>query len=238
MDLQKTHKGYMWYLPKPFSFLFIALYFQGLSQSVVTTFYADSANRYLHSTINFKNKTIPVEYGNAINIALSYYPELADVKIRIKVKRKLAPLAARPSILSTFLRAKKRNYVVTISNHTINKLNPILLKNLSFNAQIGVIGHELSHIAEYNSKNGFFFIALALKHVSKKSMDKFEYNTDRRCIEHYLGFQLLSWSKEVREKLDLSMWGGANKPNGKRERYMNPETILQTMTSLSIYKKS
>jgi hypothetical protein len=83
-----------------------------------------------------------------------------------------------------------------------------------------------------------FFIALLLEHLSKKRMDKFEYNTDKRCIEHYLGFHLLSWSKEVREKLDLTIWGGANKPDAKSERYMNPEKILQTMALLPMYKKS
>jgi len=66
-------------------------------------------------------------------------------------------------------------------------------------------------------------------------MDKFEYNTDKITIEHGLGFQLLSWSKEVRQKLDLKQWGGSNRPNGRRERYMNPETIINHMSLLSIY---
>ena len=69
-------------------------------------------------------------------------------------------------------------------------------------------------------------------------MDKFEYNTDKRSIEHYLGFQLLSWSKEMRMKLHLNKWSGTKKPNAKRERYVNPETTLQTMALLPIYKKS
>ena len=71
MELQKIRKVYMWYLPKHFSYLLVLLYFHGLSQSVVTTFYADSANRYVQSTPNFKNKTIRPEYCDAINVALS-----------------------------------------------------------------------------------------------------------------------------------------------------------------------
>ena len=49
------------------------------------------------------------------------------------------------------------------------------------------------------------------------------------------GYQLLSWSKEVRQKLDLKQWGGSNQPNGTRERYMNPETIKNHMKLLPIY---
>ena len=78
-------------------------------------------------------------------------------------------------------------------------------------------------------------MALIFKHLSKKKMDTFEFNTDKRCIDHGLGFQLLSWSKEVREKLKLTRWGGAKNPEGKNERYMNPETIINVMKTLEQY---
>lgn len=115
------------------------------------------------------------------------------------------------------------------------EINTVLLKNLSFNSQIGVIGHELGHIQHYNSKRGIYFIGLALKHLNKKAIDRFEFNTDKICIEHGLGVQLLSWSQEIRRKLDLKQWGGSNQPNGTRERYMNPETIIKSMSLLTIY---
>ena len=66
-------------------------------------------------------------------------------------------------------------------------------------------------------------------------MDAFEYNTDKRSIQHGLGYQLLSWSEEVRSKLNLNQWGGANKPERKRERYMNPETIKKSMQAITEY---
>ena len=119
----------------------------------------------------------------------------------------------------------------------MQKFDSILLKNLSFNSQVGVIGHELSHIVFYNKRHGIYFIKLFFMHLNKKAIDKFEYDTDMRCIEHGLGYQLLSWSKEVRLKLNIIKWKGINdlKDNG-RERYMNPESIIKTMQQLKIYQ--
>ena len=87
------------------------------------------------------------------------------------------------------------------------------------------MGHELGHLYHYNFKRGVYFIELVLKHLNKKTMDKFEYNTDMICIKHGLGFQLLSWSKEVREKLDLKQFIPERLknylPNGKQSYRLN-----------------
>lgn len=238
MVLPKIHKAYILFLPKRFNTVLLLFIFANtfLAQKVVQSFKKDSLDSNFQKSIIYTNKTIPTQFDTVVKIALSYYPELKNVAIKIKVKNKLAPLAARPTVWSLFLKPEKRKYIITISDKSINYLSPILLKNLSFNSQIGVIGHELAHIAEYNSKKGVFFIGLVFKHLSKKQMDKFEFNTDKRCIEHGLGHQLLSWSMEVRHKLTLNQWGGANKPKAKRERYMNPETIINTMNLITIYK--
>jgi hypothetical protein len=237
MDLQKIRKAYTLFLQKHFKITVVFIFFSNhcFSQQVVPLFIKDSTAFYLANKTVTNNKIIPMQYADAVKIALLYYPELENSKIKIRVKKRLTPLTSRPTVWSTFLKPSKRTYIITISNHTVELFTPILLQNLSFNAQVGVLGHEISHIAEYNSKKGRFFLALALKHVSKKSMDKFEYNTDNRCIAHGLGYQLLSWSEEVRIKLALTQWGGANQPTGKQERYMNPATIKTVMKTMPMY---
>jgi hypothetical protein len=45
-----------------------------------------------------------------------------------------------------------------------------------------------------------------------------------RCIEHGLGYQLLAWSVQVREKLQVKEWKNVSAKSSS-ERYMNPETI-------------
>lgn len=237
MVLLKIHKDYMLYLPKRFNYLFILLFFCNsfFAQKIYKEFYKDSVKAYTTKDTSYFNKTIPNEFKDVIHIALQYYPELTNTNIKFKLKTKLTPLAARPTFWAIFRKPSKRKYLVTISRSSIKMLNPILLKNLSFNAQVGVIGHEIGHISFYNTKRGLYFIALIFKHLNKRTIDRFEFNTDKRCIENGLGYQLLSWSSEIRTKLDLTQWGGANSPTAKRERYMNPETINKNISSFPIY---
>lgn len=184
------------------------------------------------------NKVILEKYEAQILIALSYYPELKNTKIEFRVKKTKTPLTSKPSMLSLFSSAKKRKYYVTISEQSNTYLAPILFKNLSFNAQIGLLGHELAHIANYRQKGfGKMFNIIGIEIFSKKQVDKFEYNTDIVCINHGLGYQLLDWSKLVRQNLGRENWRGANNicTNPKKERYMNPESILKMINELPIY---
>lgn len=233
----KTRKDCMSFLQKHFRLSLILVFFCniGLAQKVTKVFNKDSVGLSSKQDAFYTNKNIPVEFKDAIHIALQFYPELSKINVKFRIRKSKSPLAARPTFWAIFRKASRRKYIITISNSSNTKLTPILLKNLSFNSQVGVIGHELAHIDFYNSKRGIYFIGLALKHFSKRAIDKFEFDTDKRCVERGLGFQLLSWSKEVREKLTLKQWGGSNSPNGKRERYMNPVTIINYMNTLPTY---
>ena len=233
----KTRKDCMLFLQKHFrlSLILVFLCTIGFAQKVTKIFYKDSVGLYSKQDFFYANKNIPFEFRDAIHIALQFYPELSKTNIKFRIRKSKSPLAARPTFWAIFRKASKRKYIITISSYSNRKLTPILLKNLSFNSQVGVVGHELGHITFYQSRRGIYFIRLALMHLSKRAIDKFEFKTDKSCIEHGLGFQLLSWSVELREKLKLPQWGGANSPKGKRERYMNPITIINYMNTHPIY---
>jgi hypothetical protein len=178
------------------------------------------------------NKKFPSQYRNVILLTSLYYPELQGLHITFRIKKQRAPLSARPAFASIFKKPVNRKYLITISNHTLAKLKPIMLDSLSFNAQLGVMGHEMAHIADYNNRKTFYFIKLLLGHLSKKYIDAFEFENDARTIKHGLGYALLSWSKEVRLKLNLKQWGGAQSPEAPHERYMNPATILKLLNQM------
>lgn len=240
MALQKTHKAFISYLRKHFSVLSIwfLLFFtiNSFAQAITKEFNQDSVSVYLFNAPVAHHKIIPAEYDNVIRLALLYYPELEKTKIKIRIRKQASPLTARPTIFAIFRKASKRKYIITISNKTSSKFVMIMLTNLTFNSQVGVIGHELSHINDYNKRFGVYFLKLLFMHLSKNKMDTFEYNTDMRCIEHGLGYQLLSWSKEVRLKLNLIQWKGIKQLNDEGiERYMNPESILKEIKQNKIY---
>lgn len=191
------------------------------------------------------NKEIPPQFELPILIALSYYPELRDIKIHFKVKRNRSPLMSMPGIWSAiFSQPEHRTYFVIISSHPERFLEHIQFSKLPLNAQVGVMGHELSHVSEFTQRGFFGLVGIFLGSFSGKWVDHFEYQTDRLTIDHGLGYQLLSWSQTVRSRLHISKWFGVDEIDFKameeldqsnRERYMNPSTIRSIMASHPLY---
>lgn len=192
-----------------------------------------------HSPQNFSeilaDKEVPSVIEHQVAAALSYYPELKNVPIIFRFARQTPPLTSRPKILHVFKKSGKRTYVVTISNKTKQSIIPILFNNLETKAQIGVLGHELAHIAHYETMNSLELLALPFNLLSAKYVDRFELETDQSCIDHGLGEYLMDWSSLVREKLEVDQWMGYrntfDKKKGRRhsKRYMDPEMIRQGM---------
>jgi hypothetical protein len=185
------------------------------------------------------HKQIPSEYQVQILTALRYYPELKNVPIEFKIENSCcAPLTTAPKLLSVLRHKQRRSFVITIRNLRNKQLQPILFKNLDFNSQVGVLGHELGHVVDFNRQSTLRLIANGIRHISPKYIDHFEFNTDSICIAHGLGHQLLSWSVYVRKTLYRKNWlgaGDADETTSSRERYMNPSTIKKKIASTSIY---
>ena len=188
------------------------------------------------------NKKIPGEFRAQALIALSYYPELEEVNIVFRQRKRVTPLSTRPRIWSTFRKRKNRAYVITISEKSNKKLSPILLSRLPYNAQVGVFGHELGHVTDFEKKSSWQLLGLLFKKISPRFVDRFEYNTDVTCINHGLGYQLHDWSAYVRLALEIDEWKGAaayfseDGEDQKRQRYINPETIEKYISANKMYK--
>jgi hypothetical protein len=223
----------------------IVLFSNGLkAQEIVKTFHQNSFTNNEITTLKSKfgnHKTFIADYEKQMLIALSYFPELEDTKIKFRLKNRETPLATRPTVVSMFRSAKKRTYIITISRKSTNYLNAIVFENLNYNAQIGVLGHELCHVSDYLNKGlGKMFNVVFIEIFSKKAVDKFEFNTDLNCINHGLGYQLLDWSINVRENLKRVNWLGAVNltADEKSERYMNPSTIKNILSKHLLYQES
>jgi hypothetical protein len=184
-----------------------------------------------------KHKRVPSSIEKPILIALSYYPELQGTHIKFRIKRRHTPLQTRATWLGVFKRKEKRDYVVTISDSTEPMLTPVLFKNVPFNLQIGVLGHELAHVADFSNYSSLGIIWHGVKNISPAYVDKFEYKTDGICIAHGLGYQLLMWSENLRKQMNTINWRGpdyTHKPQNT-ERYMNPSTIQQQIKINPLY---
>ena len=149
--------------------LFTALATASFSQSAisgeVSVNHAQQRDSSIYLSQYTKHKKLPAGYEKEAIAALSYFPELRDVTVKFRVKKSFATLKTRPDFVSIFMPEGHRSYVITISDKTIQKLSPITFKNLTENARIGVLGHELSHVADFSKKTTWQSFKIAAGHL-------------------------------------------------------------------------
>jgi hypothetical protein len=164
------------------------------------------------------NKTFLSSYEVASLIALRHYPQLVNTKIIFKEKSINSTMQARPKGLNILRRKGKRKYVVYI-----NTINPkVPLDSISFNAKVGVLGHELAHIVDYESRSVLSILGIALRYGSKKYRAKFERATDQMTINHGLLWQSYDFSAYVFKYNQ----GNTKYLEYKKKVYMTPEEHL------------
>ena len=177
-------------------------------------------------------KHLPRGYETEALEALSHFPELRNVPIRMRIRKSYATLKTRPTLWGMFMPRGHRSYVITISDKTISTLKPLLFAHLPEAARVGIIGHELSHVLDFSRKSSWNCLVTALDHASPSFVDSLEFNTDKICIQHGLGKDLEAWSLYIRQTMHTKYWRGADyvrHTDTHYERYMNPETIEKYM---------
>jgi hypothetical protein len=180
-----------------------------------------------------KNKKLAEGFELQCLLALSHYPELKEVPIDFQIKPSDIPLASRPAPMSVLFPWKQRKYLVIISNKPNSSFEPILLKNTPFNAQVGIIGHELAHSVYYQDKSAFQLVAIAYKYTNNRLFHKdFERNTDKRAIAHGLGHQLYDFAYYARKSFgqteqEIQLAAGGT--------YLSPGEILTEIKKYPFY---
>ncbi|HRI19911.1 MAG TPA: hypothetical protein PLA68_03115 [Panacibacter sp.] len=184
-----------------------------------------------------ENKDMPAGYEKQILFALSYFPELARTSITFKIEKSTGGIiSTRPFMGSLLMSSSKRSYLVVINDSMEGRAMPTWL-NCEINGQIGILGHELSHIIYFSKQTGLGLLGLGVAHISTSYMDHFENKTDSVDIERGLGYQLIAWNQYL-QKYFRPMNPDFNpqpyKP-GTHERYMSIEHIRQVMAKSKVY---
>jgi hypothetical protein len=234
IDMQRTHCILF--------FILVLIFKTAVAQVPQKNFGPHSFNESEWLTLKKKignKKDYPPEFEQQILIALSFYPELKNTRITFRKRPRHGTAITRSAWGSVLLPPGKRSYVITISDTAEAALVPLLLKNLSFNVQVAVLGHELAHIVQYERMTTAGLLKYAVCNISALYIDRFEYSADAICIAHGLGYQLFDWSDYVRKKMNTVYWLGPDYLHRKktRERYMNPSTILQRIDRDSLYNQ-
>lgn len=181
-----------------------------------------------------KNKQLPHGYEKITLYVLSFFPELKKHRIHFKLKDRGAPASSRPAWGSLFRSAGKRTYMVFINSGKDSSRFGSIFSKASIPAQIGVMGHELSHVVNFSQKTSTGLIGMGLAHVSKPYMDRFEFYTDSLSIAHGLGCYQMEWAAIFDKMFSGSgkqdPFKNKNTPTG--ERYMSVDTIKDYMRKM------
>lgn len=170
------------------------------------------------------NKEYPLEYEQQFLLALSHYPELKDVIIELKYSKERTTMACRPKISSLF--SETRRYYILINNK--EDFDGILLEDVPFNAQIGVIGHELAHVVDFENKTLGGVVKTGLGYLKDNYKRKLEHQIDSMTAAHGLGWQLYEWASF---SMFESPFATQTYKDFKKRIYMTPDQIMELLES-------
>lgn len=173
-----------------------------------------------------KNKKIPEEYLPAFYAAVQYYPELQNTRIKFKSKNLKSTMAARPAFGSMLRSKKNRKYVVYVNTKT-NNGNP-LYSDFTFNAKVGLIGHELAHIFHYTETGFFPLVKEGIKYRKESYKATYERATDSITIVRGLGWQVYDFTSQLHALPSVPDWYKAY----KLRVYFSPKAVLALMSDL------
>jgi len=192
----------------------------------------DQRQRYQELLAEFgQNKELPAGYELQTLLALSHYPELKETRIRFVVDDVDIPLSSRPHWATMLRSAGKRTYLVVIDSQREGGREELLLKKQPFNAQAGIIGHELAHTVYYLDRSFFGILNDAVCQLSDCRIN-FERRTDQRTVAYGLGWQRYDHSVFLRSSFGRDPFAEPNPGSA----YLAPLELLSLMEANPAYQ--
>ena len=162
-------------------------------------------------------KNVPEQFKKQFSFVCSHFHEIKGTNISLKFRPISMTMQARPNIWTVL--GGKREYFVFIN--TERDKNGLLLEDIPFNAQIGIIAHELCHIIDYHYKTNWEIVKTGLWYLKKRNQEHYEKAIDYLVIKKGFGHQLRDWSHFV-----LNNDGLTDKYKKTKETYyLNPDAI-------------
>lgn len=145
-------------------------------------------------------KNVPEKWYKQFTVICKAFPELRDDHISLKFQSISMTMQARPDIWTIF--GGQRRYLVLVN--TQRSRNGLLLDDIPFNAQLGIIAHELCHIVDYHFKTNWEIVKTGLWYLKKRNQEDYEKAIDYLVIKKGLGHQLRDWSHFVLHEAELT----------------------------------
>jgi hypothetical protein len=207
------------------------IYYKNPDATVIKQF-RDSARRVVNIDSNSLLK-------KQFDYILKFYPKMLVKNIVVKYTASKSVVKTKPKFSSIFKMPNQRVYTVSFSKHTKSTLDSVLIDNLSFNSQLGLIANQVSLIEDMSTGGFFNFIAFYFRHITRNGRKRLYADAEHKTLEVGLGYQLLAYNKESEENLRIENWtntkGYSNYVKHYRNMTMQPQMILNFISDLPIY---
>jgi hypothetical protein len=177
------------------------------------------------------NKGIPQVISRNVLIALSFYPELINTRIRFVFKQNLrsSVMQAQPVFKTLLTNKENRAYQINISALFRLTHTAVPIHQLPDSIMIGWIGHELGHIMDYESRSTLGMIEFGLGYVlSADYVKRAERVADDFAVAHGLGPYLIETKQFILNHAEL--------PQAYKDKiarlYVSPEEIVEQVRIL------
>jgi hypothetical protein len=209
------------------------IYYKNPDYKIINRFW-DTTQRLILKNVD-SNNTVKKQFS----YLLKFYPKMLFKNIIIEHKVSPKVTKTKPKFSSIFKMPSERTYSIYFSTSTGSTLDSAILKNLSFNSQLGLIALQLSQIEDMSTGGFFNFIGWYVRQLSKKGHDRIYLNAEEKTLEVGLGYQLLAYNREFTEKLKIDNWtevqGYDNYIKHYKNRSMRPQKILDLINDLPAY---
>lgn len=175
-------------------------------------------------------------HEKAMAYALLAYPQLKDAKIEFHRSSTSAPLESNFKWSSLFNSKANRVYRVFINTSKNTEFDPVLLKNLPLNAQVGILAHELGHVAYYDQRSTWEILAFGIKYFLNPSFRaKHEQSTDLMPLYQGLGWQIHEYAHYVRNSPDCKALYEKYGREFIDTYYLNDQRLLDSLKQHPLY---
>lgn len=178
-----------------------------------------------------ENKIIPKSILEEAKKALSYYPELKEVRIEFKFKEdiKKSFMQAQPQISNLFKGRNDRSYYIFISSRFLIEEEEFTMADVPPEVLIGWLGHELGHIMDYRDKSAFGLMVFGVRYVTSANYIKeAERAADTYAVNAGMSEYILATKEFIINHSHLS--------DSYKERiarlYLSPEEIIVLVNKL------
>jgi len=168
----------------------------------------------------------PESLQHETELALSYFPQLKDVKITFKFKTdiKKSTMQAQPDFGSLFKPRSRREYFIFISEKFKISGKEFKTINVPSDVLTGWIGHELGHILDYENRNTFNLIWFGLRYLYiEKHIVEAERAADTFAVNQGMEDYIVKTKNFILNHADIDQ---DYKKRIKRY-YLSPEEIME-----------